>query len=171
MRALQLPDNQPSTQVTVVVVHLLDVNLRGADPRVTPIYVGLVPFSPHLLHASRLQHNLVSAHELFSCLKRPRFQDTRGKQQKTKQSETSQSVQERKLLEALLCGSISISVTVVGVAPTPGTPNFSPDVRDLVASQVRHNALIQLLLHEDWPLGVSEPSQQQIKVSPSVHRR
>jgi hypothetical protein len=56
----------------------------------------------------------------------------------------------------------------VGVAATPGTPNFSPDVTDQVASQVRHNALIQLLLHEDWPLGVSEPSQQQIEVSPRI---
>jgi hypothetical protein len=77
-------------------------------------------------------------------------------------------VQERKLLEALLRGSISISATVVGVAPTPGTPNFSLDVRDLVALQVRPNALVQLLLHEDWPQGVSEPSQQQVKVSPRV---
>ena len=156
MRALQLPGNQPGAQVTIVVVCLLDAKLHGADPRVTPIHVGLVPFLPHLLHASCSQHNLVLAHELCSCLKRPRFQDTRRKKQHpTKQSKTSQSVQECKLLEALLRGSITISATVVGVAPTPGAPNFSLDVRDEVASQVRHNAVIQLLLHEDWPLGVN----------------
>jgi hypothetical protein len=89
--------------------------------------------------------------------RRPRFQDARRKTEttKTKQSKTSQSVMEHELLEVLLHGTITIPVTVVSVVLAPGTPYFSWNIRDQVTLQVCHDALIQVLLHEDWPLTLS----------------
>jgi hypothetical protein len=157
VRALQLPGSQPSAQVPVVVIGLHDASLHGTDPKVTPIHSRHMPFLPNLLHALRLQHNLVSAHELYSCgrARRPMFQDARKKKEttKTKQSKTFQSVTEHKLLEALLHGPITIPVTVVGVALAPGTPYFSRSIRDQVTTMPLYRA-------SSMRTGL-QPSQQQ----------